>query len=551
MENGMNGMKCKKIVKVLWIMICMVLFLQITSSTVYAASSTDGVKNLIESTATIESISLKWSKMSGVSGYQVYRSTSKSGNYRKVATIMGETVISYKDTELVAGKTYYYKVRAFTMSGNNMKYGAFSKMLSAVTKPDKITDLGFTVTEYGSVIFNWSSVPGASKYNVYYSSSKNGTYKLSGTTTKTTYEYFSTSTDTFYFKVAAVRSSNSYEAVGKYSNTIPCSDIWGMSIMVANANYNQKKFGFSTYTIFNASEVYDRVISTVAKKIENNDFLLDDISDSLFFYCPKETDISAFQNSRQLYDTMSDKTITSDNYGSYVLAYENNLEMLFKQNYDNFFHKKAVTVIFATGSFNLFNIIQVKLISHSTGDEYLKAEEKAKSIAASFSGTAYEEVKFAYDYLINNATYDYQERDNSGSNQRAHSAYGALIDKLCVCDGYSEAFYLLMEAYGIPCNIVVNENHAWNEVMLDGKWYLIDVTNKMFLFGQDIMKASTDITYSDFSTTYIWSTQYVAYYGYAASGNSTNITLSETSYFDRQVSTYWSSGYYYSSILAS
>jgi hypothetical protein len=510
-----------------------------------------GVQNIKETSATAETITLKWSKLTGVSGYQIYRSASKSESFIKVATIKSATEATYKDSELVAGKTYYYKIRAYVKSGNEIHYGAFSKMLSAITKPNKVADLEYTVTDKCSVIFTWSAVPGATKYNIYYATSKNGKYKLAGTTTTTSYDYFTLSSDTYYFKVAAVKSAKSYEAIGSYSNALRCSDIWGMTTMVAGANFTHEKYGYTTYTIFDANEVYDKVISTITEKVQNNNFLLDDDSDILCFYCPLDTDITVFQNARNEYDAMFGKEVTTDNYGSYYSAYETNVETLFNQNFDDFFHKKAVNVVFGATSFELYKLIQVKLFTYSTGEEYLQAEAKANEIAASFTGDVYSEVKFAYDYLINNAAYDYSERDDYGSNPHAHSAYGALIEKLCVCDGYAEAFYLMMKVYGIPCNIVVNKDHAWNEVMIDGKWYVIDATNHLFLFGQDIMKATTDITFTDFGDTYIWETYRVAYFGYASSGNSTKVTLSETSYVNRQVTPYWGSGYYYSSRLAS
>ena len=64
------------------------------------------------------------------------------------------------------------------------------------------------------------------------------------------------------------------------------------------------------------------------------------------------------------------------------------------------------------------------------------------------------------------------------------SAYGALIKKRCVCQGYAEAFKRLMDAGGVPCYVVLGriENatyyHAWNIVRLNGgaDGYHIDVT---------------------------------------------------------------------------
>ena len=45
-----------------------------------------------------------------------------------------------------------------------------------------------------------------------------------------------------------------------------------------------------------------------------------------------------------------------------------------------------------------------------------------------------------------------------------------------VCDDYANVYKEAMMAIGIPCYRVVNNNHAWNEVYIDGQWYVVDVT---------------------------------------------------------------------------
>lgn len=65
-----------------------------------------------------------------------------------------------------------------------------------------------------------------------------------------------------------------------------------------------------------------------------------------------------------------------------------------------------------------------------------------------------------------------------------HTAFGAFCEGRAVCDGFAEAYAMLMQCAGIPCRIVsgyLQEGtrwtaHAWNLVWLDGKWYHVDVT---------------------------------------------------------------------------
>jgi len=70
---------------------------------------------------------ISWSKQANVSGYQVVRATSENGTYYSVATTGKLTCIN---KNLTAGKTYYYKVRAYkTVSGKRV-YGAYSNVKS-------------------------------------------------------------------------------------------------------------------------------------------------------------------------------------------------------------------------------------------------------------------------------------------------------------------------------------------------------------------------------------------------------------------------------------
>ncbi|MDR1914483.1 MAG: hypothetical protein LBQ68_08400 [Clostridiales bacterium] len=94
--------------------------------------------------------------------------------------------------------------------------------------------------------------------------------------------------------------------------------------------------------------------------------------------------------------------------------------------------------------------------------------------------TAYEKEKAIHDYLVNSVSYDGSEQPARAS----HTPYGALIDRVAVCNGYSDSFKLFMDALGIECDIVYgevktnngNQKHAWNRVKIDGGYYLVDVT---------------------------------------------------------------------------
>ena len=76
-------------------------------------------------------VSLKWDSCVGVTGYEVYRTTTKTGTYTKVATVK---TTSYKNTGLKSGETYYYKVRAYKTVGSTKIYGNYSAVYTITTK---------------------------------------------------------------------------------------------------------------------------------------------------------------------------------------------------------------------------------------------------------------------------------------------------------------------------------------------------------------------------------------------------------------------------------
>lgn len=88
-----------------------------------------------------------------------------------------------------------------------------------------------------------------------------------------------------------------------------------------------------------------------------------------------------------------------------------------------------------------------------------------------------------HDALVAHVTY-YDFKNMNTIPLIKHTAYGALVDKEAVCDGYSKAYKLLLEKVGIESIIITgtteNVPHAWNAVKIDDSYYHVDVTsNKM------------------------------------------------------------------------
>lgn len=127
------------------------------------------------------------------------------------------------------------------------------------------------------------------------------------------------------------------------------------------------------------------------------------------------------------------------------------------------------------------NYLRDEFDSKEKIENALKEIEQIRNVIVQNKKTdTYSNIKMVHDYLIENI--EYEENINLAN---VYNIYGALINKKCVCEGYAKAFKYLMDSLDIPCVLVIGkgtntdgetENHAWNYVKIDEKWYAIDCT---------------------------------------------------------------------------
>ena len=120
---------------------------------------------------------------------------------------------------------------------------------------------------------------------------------------------------------------------------------------------------------------------------------------------------------------------------------------------------------------------------------YKKANSVANSVTNS-SMNAQEKVIAIYDYLMNNSEYNYAAYELMTSSAKdtcydvypnSWNTYGILCEQKGVCQSYAYAFNAIAHEAGLDTTMVTGSldggGHAWNAVKLDGKWYMLDVTN--------------------------------------------------------------------------
>lgn len=88
-------------------------------------------------------------------------------------------------------------------------------------------------------------------------------------------------------------------------------------------------------------------------------------------------------------------------------------------------------------------------------------------------------IKYIHDWLVANIKYDETLNKTNRSN-----IYGALVEREVTCAGYAKSFKYIADKLNIDCIIIQGEatsdtgteNHAWNYVALDNRWYGLDCT---------------------------------------------------------------------------
>ncbi len=92
------------------------------------------------------------------------------------------------------------------------------------------------------------------------------------------------------------------------------------------------------------------------------------------------------------------------------------------------------------------------------------------------SMTDFDKIKAVHDFMIRNIDYNPKAARNDFFDTAKYNAAGGYIVDRTISKGYANDFLVYMNALGIDCMYISNNNHEWNLVKLDGKWYHIDLS---------------------------------------------------------------------------
>ena len=181
----------------------------VTITVIPAAPTLSSVKN------TTSGVKVTWKKVTGATGYYVYRKVS-GGSYSKVKTITSGSTVSWTDTTAANGKTYSYKVKAYASTGASAYSSAKSIRCITAGKVSSLTNgsTGITV--------KWAKVSGVTGYYVYRKTSGGSYAKVKTITGASTVSWTDTAVKskngtTYYYYVKPYYTSGSTTYTGSYT----------------------------------------------------------------------------------------------------------------------------------------------------------------------------------------------------------------------------------------------------------------------------------------------------------------------------------------------
>ncbi|MBP0982581.1 MAG: leucine-rich repeat protein [Oscillospiraceae bacterium] len=170
---------------------------------------------------TTTSAVISWKGAANVTGYNIYRSTTKTGTYKKVGSTTSTT---YTDKGLTKGKTYYYKVASYVNSQGKQVLSSYSSVVSIKACAPAPATITAKKVKAGSAKITWGKSTGATGYEVYMATSSSGKYTKIATITKaSTLSYTKsglTSGKTYYFKVRTYTTVDGKKIYSGYTKVV-------------------------------------------------------------------------------------------------------------------------------------------------------------------------------------------------------------------------------------------------------------------------------------------------------------------------------------------
>ena len=172
------------------------------------------------------------------------------------------------------------------------------------------------------------------------------------------------------------------------------------------------------------------------------------------FYCPFEyencvNDTLSIANKSDYIELLNFYVSPFNNYTTYNTTVASNGEIYFK-----------IIKIYTDEEIEFLN----KYIDNVLEELQINTEKPTK-----------EDLKKIHDYIIKNVTYD-DEYNKEDPISDSNNAYGAVKERKAICSGYTDLYALFLDRLNIKNIKLPSEEHIWNYVYFEDKWYHIDLT---------------------------------------------------------------------------
>ncbi len=197
-------------------------------------------------------VTLNWTGVAGVTGYEALRGTVSGGPYTTVVGTVSAPTVTMNDTTAIPGVSYYYVVEAYYFVNGQSKPAVFSPLSNQIQVTVNATKLAsptglaaYLAQDLTSVNLGWNKEAGATSYNVLRSTTNGSGYSLAGTAPYAMYTDGTVAPGTtYYYGVQAVNTAGN----SGYSNqasiavpraTIPATPIFTITVQNGVVNLLQ------------------------------------------------------------------------------------------------------------------------------------------------------------------------------------------------------------------------------------------------------------------------------------------------------------------------
>ena len=167
------------------------------------------------------SLSISWKKVEEATGYQIYRSRNKKGEYKLLAEVAASAV-GYEDRMVSPGVAYFYKIKAVYVNGSETGLSEPTEVMSARVEPAAPIGLKIRQTGGKQLEISWEPSVGAESYQIFRMEAGSGKYRklAEGFANPGYTDVDIVDGKTYYYKVAAVHGVQGSECSSVYSYTV-------------------------------------------------------------------------------------------------------------------------------------------------------------------------------------------------------------------------------------------------------------------------------------------------------------------------------------------